>query len=265
MPRPQILVCSYHKTGTVLFGNIMAKLCVRLSLQMAERFGMVQRIDPALDVVLLAHSLLATPPARPFRAIRLVRDPREIWVSGYLYHRRCREPWCLNGNFTPPPPIGFPHVPYAFAHRRERFKRDYLASLGGRSYQQNLLTLDQAAGLDFELARYTGCTLADMQAWTLRTPDVLDVRLEDVTANFDANMQAILHHLGFTGADLDTALEIARSEDISRMDEDTIAANPHIHSRNAAKWRSLLSPEQIRDFERRYGALITELGYERVT
>lgn len=261
----QILIFTYHKTGTVLFAHIMAALSARFGLRMSERFGMVDAVEPAMDVVLLGHSLLARLPARPFRAIRVVRDPREIWVSSYLYHRHCREPWCLCTDFATAPPIGFPRVPYAFAHRRERWKRDYLVGLGGRSYQQNLLALDRTAGLDFELARYTGCTLEDMRGWWLAGPDVLEVKLESIAADFDANMRDILVHLGFTGTDLDEALALARAEDIGRMDDATIAANPHIHSRDGAKWRNILAPEQLQQFEQAHGALITGLGYDRVT
>ena len=30
--------------------------------------------------------------------IVLIRDPREIIISGYLYHKRCTEIWCINKN-----------------------------------------------------------------------------------------------------------------------------------------------------------------------
>lgn len=262
MPRRQIFVFCYHKSGTVLFRNIMQELCARLGLSVTEQYGMAWGVDPDQDVVILDHSLLGFDLTRPFRAIRVVRDPRDIWLSGYLYHRHCQEPWCINTNFDPSPPILFPRVPVAFEHRRERWKRDYLARLGGKSYQQNLLDRDRDAGLDFELAGYTGCTMEDMRAWRLSSPDLLQVKLETIAQDFDAAMQKIFRHLGFTAADLALALEVAATEDVARMDDAAIAANPHIHSRELSKWRNMLSAEQVRRFEQRYGDVISTLGYE---
>jgi hypothetical protein len=45
------------------------------------------------------------------------------------------------------------------------------------------------------------------------------------------------------------------------MDDAALARNPHIHSRQMSKWRDLLSPAQIANFEKRYGSLIAGLGY----
>src|ERR1700722_13569783 len=99
MRRPQMLIFSYHKTGTVLLRNIARAICSRLGLTFGESYGEVRDIDPALDLVVLGHSLLGFELSRPIRGVRVVRDPRDIWVSSYLYHRHCQEPWCLNTDF----------------------------------------------------------------------------------------------------------------------------------------------------------------------
>ena len=260
--RPQIFVFSYHKSGTELFNNIMAKLARRLGLRVATCVGKVWAIDSTADIVLVWHSLLGCQLSRPFRAIRVVRDPRDIWLSGYLYHRHCNEPWCTNTNFDTTPPIAFPRVPIACNHRPERWKRNYLASLGGKSYQQNLLDRDRDAGLAFELAHYAGSTMQDIRAWSLSSDNVIDVKLETIAQDFDGCMRTIFRHLGFGGSDLETAIEIAASEDIARMDDASIAANPHIHSREISKWRGVLSPEQVETFEHSYHDIVTRLGYE---
>ena len=262
MARRQIFIFCYHKSGTVLFRNIMNPLGARLGLRVAEYYGMMTGVDVDVDVVILGHSLLAFEMTRPFRAIRIVRDPRDIWLSGYLYHRHCDEPWCTNTDFDPASPILFPRVPAAFEHRRERWKRDYLTRLGGKSYQQNLLDRDRDAGLEFELDRYTGCTMEDMRAWRLDTPDVLTVKLESIMSDFDSSMTTIFNHLGFTDAEVAVALEVAATEDVGRMDDAAVAANPHIHSREISKWRGTLTAEQVRRFEQRYGDVITRLGYD---
>jgi hypothetical protein len=261
LPR-QALVFTYHKSGTVLFENIMQRVAARLGLRCATRYGRVTRIDGGTDIVILAHSLLGFTLNRPFRGVRIIRDPRDIWVSSYLYHRRCPEGWCVNTDHRTTAPIGYPRVDFSVLHRPERWKRDYLRRLGGRSYQRNLLDRDPADGLAFELAGYTGATLEAMWSWQA-LPEVIDVKLEDIAAGFDATLARIFGHLGFDAAQTEIALECAAAEDIARMDEATLAARPHIHSRELSKWRRVLTPDQVAGFERRYGGLIEALGYER--
>ena len=259
--RPQILVFSYHKSGTTLFHRVMHRLAERLGRSIRVQYGMANSIDPTIDIVLLPHSLLGFELARDYRAVRIVRDPRDIWLSGYLYHCLTDEGWCVNANLDPRPPITYPRVDFSMQHRPERWKRRWLESLSGRSYQQNLRERDRDAGLAFELDGYTGCTLAAMRAWR-PLPNAIDVKLEDIMRAFDATMQRVFRHLGFTDEECAIAMEIAAGEDINRMDDATIGANPHIHSRELSKWRDMLTAEQARGFERRYGDLVVSFGYE---
>jgi hypothetical protein len=259
---PQLICFSYHKSGTSLFLHVMTKVSETLGLKLANHYGLAERVDPEPDVVLLPHSVLRGPVLRPYRAIRLIRDPRDIWVSGYLYHLRCDELWCRNTDLDPTPPIGWPKVDYSVAHWPEDWKRHYLERLDGRSYQQNLRDRSEADGLDFELQRYTGWSLRTMREWPLNGVDALDVRLEDVMADFDGAMLRIFDHFGFTAAQSQAALRVARSEDVGRMDDAAIAERPQIHSRTISKWRDVLSAEQIARFEEAHGDLIRALGYE---
>jgi hypothetical protein len=258
--RPQILIFTYHKSGTTLFDHIMRTLAVRHGFSIRVQYGMAYDIDRNADIVLLPHSLLGFTLARPFRAVRVVRDPRDIWISSYLYHRRTNEGWCVNTNFDPTPPIIYPRVDFSMVHRPERWKRRWLAQLGGKSYQQNLLERDMADGLAFELAGYTRSTLAAMQVWR-GLPGVLDVKLEDIAANFDGTMTVIFRHLNLSGSTYEAAMQIAASEDIKRMDDATLAANPHIYCRQLSKWRDILTEAQIREFVNNYGGLLLDLGY----
>jgi hypothetical protein len=259
--RPQILIFSYHKTGTTLIAHVMEKVAARLGLSIATKYGMAWSLDITSDIILLPHSLLGFALNRPFRSIRLVRDPRDIWVSGYLYHKRCTEGWCINTDFDLTPPILYPRVDFSFQHRPERWKRRYLQRLNGKSYQRNLLEKDQSSGLEFELQGYTGSTLEAMQTWRSQSVSNMDVRLEELQRDYDTGMWAIFRHLGLSDDECSLAVEIARSEDIMRMDDATLAKMPHVFSRTCSKWREYLSPDQVRQFERQYGDLIACLGY----
>ena len=263
-PGGQILVFTYHKTGTVLFEHVMGRVAQRCGLRIVTRYGFVPALEPQPDIVMLAHSMLGSIPQHPFRGVRIVRDPRDIWVSSYLYHRHCREGWCTNVPRPITGRIGYPQVDFAMAHRSEDWKRAYLQGLDGRSYQQNLLARDAASGLAFELAGYTGVTLDALLAW-VPTPGVLTVKLETIAAGFDAALAQIFRHLGFDDDRCCDLVGICAAEDVARMDEAAIAANPHIHGRTLSKWRDVLTEDQVARFERQYGDLIRALGYETLS
>jgi hypothetical protein len=257
----QYCVFTYHKSGTVLFERLMQRFAARLGWRCATWYGQMTELDYETDIFILAHSLLGFELNRPFRGVRVIRDPRDIWVSSYLYHRRCSEIWCVRSDPRLAPPISYPQVDFSMMHRPERWKRDYIKRLGGKSYQQNLLDRDQADGLAFELAGYTGVTLAAMRAWR-PMPEVIDVKLEAIATDFNGAMCKIFHHLGFDEAKCAIALDCASGEDVARMDDATLAEREHIHGRQLSKWRSFLSAGQIAEFERRYGDIVRGLGYE---
>jgi hypothetical protein len=257
----QILVFAYHKSGSSLFEKVMGRIAARFGWQVATRYGRVLDLDRQTDIFILSHSLLGLTLRRPYRGVRIIRDPRDIWVSGYLYHRHCSEGWCISTDFNLAPPILFPRVDFSVQHRPERWKRDSIKRLGGRSYQQNLLERDRADGLAFELAGYTGATLDAMRLWSPK-PEVIDVQLEQVSASFDSTMLRVFRHLGFDEAQCAAALAEAAAEDVARMDDAVVASNAHIHSRTLSKWRDVLTAAQVAGFESRYADLITGLGYE---
>ncbi|MGD0102887.1 MAG: hypothetical protein ABSC06_02480 [Rhodopila sp.] len=241
----------------------MTKVSERLGLTLANHYGLVEQLDLGSDIILLPHSILRSPLDQPYRAIRLIRDPRDIWVSGYLYHLRCDEEWCRNTDLDPRPPIQWPQVDYSVTHWPEDWKRRYLERLRGKSYQQNLLDRSLADGLDFELEGYTSSTFTAMREWALNQADALDVKLEDVMSDFDGAMRCIFDHFGFTTAQSQAALEVARFEDVRRMDDVAMAERPQIYSRTISKWRDVLSATQIARFEELHGDLVCALGYEQ--
>ncbi|MBC7634695.1 MAG: sulfotransferase domain-containing protein [Acetobacteraceae bacterium] len=260
----QSYIFTYHKTGTVLFERILQRLATATQKSFAIRYGRFDQPDPAIDITLFAHSLIRFDPFRyDMRAIRVVRDPRDIWVSGFLYHRRCEEGWCVNTDFSEAWPIGYPRVDFSVIHKRERWKRDYLRSLAGKSYQQNLLDRDTASGLAFELANYTGQTLDAMIAWEHQGPALLQLKMEDFVTDFDGTLRRAYRHLGLEGPACEALIAQCAADDVARMSDTVITANHHIHSRKLSKWRDFLTAEQVQTFEDRYGGLITGLGYQR--
>jgi hypothetical protein len=251
----------YHKTGSTLCDLIGRKIAARFGWTCSYLPGFVSAIDRSPQIVIFAHSLIGFDlNSVPHKGVRLIRDPRDVWLSGFLYHRHCGEPWCVNERFDATPPILFPRVPFSQQHRSEEWKRSYLESLNGVSYQKNLLRRDNDAGLAFEMDHYADWTVKAMASWQ---PDAatIDIKLEDFMADFDGTLVTILQHFGMSEIDIPSVLKAAASADINRMSEARININPHIHSRSISKWRNMLTSKQIATFEERYGDAIRALGY----
>jgi hypothetical protein len=255
-----MFVFTYHKVGTVLMSKVLMDVAAHFGLRIGTVYGLARAPGNA-DIVIFAHSLIGFDLARyNFRGVRLVRDPRDIWVSGYLYHRHCTEGWCVNTDLSPTGRIAFPKVPLSQQHRPEPWKRSYLESLAGRSYQQNLLRLLRSEGLAFELDRYAGWTIESMAGWTPH-PAVRDVSMEAISTDFDSTMTAVFTHLGFGADERARATQIAARHDIARMTDAEIAVDRHIHSRTLSKWPSVLTIADLARFSARFPHVPQALGY----
>lgn len=264
-PKPlrPIVLFSYHKAGTVLLHKVFTDLCTLFGWRFAVRYGRQDVLPAGADVILFAHSLIdpTAPDLPPFSGIRFMRDPRDVIVSGYLYHRRCREAWCINENLDPAPPIRYPQVPHVVTHYAETWKQAYLAGLGGRSYQANLLALSQKDGLLFEMARYAGWTIEAMAAWPADVPHVRDVRFEAVMANYSASWADIFTYLGLDGAAHRAALRVAAYHDLGRKGKRQLTRLDHVTSRTTTRWPAYFEPVHLEAFRARFGDALARLGY----
>jgi hypothetical protein len=199
---------------------------------------------------------------RPFAGVHIIRDPRDVIISGYLYHIRCNEEWCINTNFDITPPIQFPVVPRSQEHKTEEWKRRYVASLGDLSYQENLKRMSQEDGILFEMQRYGSWTVEDMLRWDYSCSNVYEIKFETLMRHFDASFSCVFDHIGFTKHQTDLAGEIASVDDINKMTAKQISGHRHISSRDTSKWRRYFTDEVKDVFKSHFGDALQRLGYE---
>lgn len=259
-----IYIFTHHKTGTVLATNVLKEISDFLGLKLCRVYGYCDEIPDGYDVVIFEHSLVSNKIlSSSFRGVHIIRDPRNVLISGYQYHRHTEELWCntrpLAG--TLPEHIKFPLVPYSREHKSPEWKKRYLEDLKGLSYKDNLKCLDTQKGLAFELDRYASWTIEDMANWNYELDNVLEVKMEDILKNYDEVFSNIFDHLGFTGKLREKALHIAQSHDLNRMSASEIKANKHIHSKNHSKRENLLDDEILKSFTEKYGETLKKLGY----
>jgi len=260
----QRIICCYHKVGTVLFRKIFSTIARIQGLSYFELVGTHPELPTEPDIILLPQSGYDLRQLnRPFRAIHVIRDPRDVLVSGYLYHKRCAEQWCTNRDLSLLEPIRFPRIPLAQHHRSEAWKRAYLMSLNGRSYQDNLRALSLDDGLFFELDHYAGWTIDAMLNWDYGQANVMEISFEQLHQEYTAQWRNILKYLSFSDSPLDddVLLCIARSHDLNQMPPHNIASNDHISPGGLVKWHKYLSQVHLRAMDARFPNYLERLGY----
>jgi len=263
-PRNPMVIATHHKVGTVLMSQVFKRTAALLGWSSEVVFGHRLARAPVADVTLFGHG---TPQQLPedsgLRAIHLVRDPREVLISGYLYHLHTGEQWCVEvPPSIPPDSVVFPLVPYCQEDRNRAWKVEYLASLRGRSYQENLRSLDTTSGLLFELEHYAHWTIEEMAAWASLDDDrVLVVRFEDLMASFDESFDRISRHLGLRAPERRLLALVARQHDLGRKGTEELRSMTHVHGPAPGRWKQYLTDDITDRLDATCGEAIRALGY----
>jgi hypothetical protein len=263
-PRRPIAIATHHKVGTVLFDQITRRLCGRFGWRSHTVRGPIDAPDPNAVALRFWHGTPdQLPPDPRLRVVHVVRDPREVVVSGYLYHLHTAEQWCVTTPPpVPPPTITYPLVPYPLEGCSTERRAEWLETLGGRSYQENLKSRDQEAGMLFELDQYGRVTIEEMLTWSESVDErVLTVRLDDLMARYDATMLGIAHHLHLRPHERVLFARIARRHDLGRHTAAERAANAHVHDPEPDRWRRYFTDAVSERFDERFGGSLGALGY----
>ena len=259
----KIYICCYHKVGSTLLTHIFEEICKKFDWKFAKIFGLAKQIPGDANVILFAHSLLDPHLfSNDFTGVHIIRDPRDVIVSGYLYHSRCSELWCTNTEESYEKPILFPQVPYSQEHKSHAWKIRYIQSLGGKSYQENIKNMSPSEGVAFEMANYGAWTIENMLEWNYDNSRFMETRFESMMGDFDNTFKEIFLHLGFSESHLTEALKIASAHDINRMTASQLKSTSHISSRDTKKWPKYFDENLKNAFKNKFGDALVQLGYE---
>lgn len=225
----QLVHVAHHRAGTVWFSGVLSQVASSYGLSFDT--GAFHTNKPNADVVVLWNSWSMFEPDRPWRGSHVIRDPRDMVVSGYHYHRWSAEPWL--------------HVP-----------RD---SLGGQSYQDALNALDQANGLSLEIREFAswGRQMAD---WDYGRPEILEFRYEEILANEREHFRRLFEHYGFSERATQRSVELAALRSVKRLGT---KEGTHMRSGKPGQWQDTFTEQHIALFKHLTGNLVVRLGYER--
>jgi len=172
----QIFWLTDHKTGTTLSGKIM---------------GLINR-----NIKSKVFYLFQKDYSPKNKYIVIIRNPKEIIISGYLYHKNCREEWTYEKN-------GFyykGHITNMFTQEsiKENEKNIELAKKFSSpiSYKEKLNSISQTDGIKLEMNSAAYLTIIGMYNLPYYGKNnCLYIKLEEVMFNHDITIRKICKFL----------------------------------------------------------------------
>jgi hypothetical protein len=236
--RPLLVHCSHHKAGTEWFRRVLRALAKSCALPFERCRG--GPVGPDTGIAFFRAAQLYHREAlsnRVFRGSHMIRDPRDVVVSGYHYHLWTEEKWA--------------HIPGEPAW-------------GGMSYQEFLNSVDRHQGLLAEIERSSGKALADMAAWDYGQPEFLELRYEDVIADEVTWFTRLFEFYGLDEEAVDAGLVAVEKFSIHArpVPVGTAGEKRHVRSGKPGQWREQFGPDHVERFKALTGDLLVRLGYE---
>jgi hypothetical protein len=249
MAGPHLIHCSVHKCLTVYYKRVLhavLNLCLPWSRGYRHYNSHLddfyagfrgQRVasvnNRALDLERLGRA----------RISRFVRDPRDLVVSGYFYHRRGAEAWTTLEAPT--------EADWYFANGC--VPEGLRAS--GKSLAGYLRSISEEDGLltELEFRRYH---FESMAAWPERHPDVVTYRYEEVVGDEARVFGEIFDFYGLSRVERSLGSWFVRRYSIRRMQADS-----HVRDPASGQWRKHFTPRVREAFDARHAGLVERLGY----
>jgi hypothetical protein len=231
-----VVHCSYHKVGTVWFKRILHAVARHHGLNF-EVVGPDSAPSPLTDIFLQRKSKIDLGNLPSYRGSHIVRDPRDIVVSAYKYHLWTSE---------------------ALVHEPR-------TEFGERSYQQELLRLNESDGLALEIERCAP-QFADMSQWDYTNPNISEVRFEDVRSDEQSEFARIFRHYGFTEEVVARSLSFVEyfsfNKSKQRQEARGHTGPSHLRSAIPGEWEEVLEPRHKDRIKELCGEFLIHRGYE---
>jgi hypothetical protein len=230
-----VFVACHHKVMTTYFHAVLRILSAGLNLKFQK--VNFEQAPQGTDVLLSMQSAFDPKLFGACRGVHLIRDPRDMIVSGYHYHKWTHEPW---------------------VHRKDE---------NGRSYQEKLNACSKHDGLFMEIDHFIYIYGDILRKWDIGDPNVLEVQYEQLMGSERrALYEEMFRHLGFADRELTFAcrlMELFESESRTGRKTGSEAAKSHIRSGRAGQWRGELAPEHRAYIEAELGDILRKFNYER--
>ncbi len=244
-----LIHCSYHKCLTVYYGRVLGILCNWITPWRGRYHHFNSKVDEfyhsvgGYRLVSINNHKLDFTRLGNFRISRFVRDPRDLVVSGYFYHKKGVERWCnivapneedwniVNGNI----PVG----------------------MGiNDSFSSYLQKLPQDDGLiaEIEFRKYH---FQSMMEWPTQDPRIRIFRYEDILGNEEQTFRKLFEFYDYSPKEQSIGMFLADRFSAKRRRSNF----RHIRNPAANQWREYFTPRVKNYFDSSYENLLLPLGY----
>ena len=232
MPDLPILIGTHHKTGTIWMHGTFLRFAEATGLRLSALSNRGEA--PPANIYFGHHSQFPLEMLRGvFRGLHVIRDPRDIVLSGLHYHRKSDEAWL--------------HFP------RPKF--------GGLSYQQKLNSIDPDDRFAFELKNAALWTIEELLMWRYDNPAFHEARYEDLIVDTEgAYFGRVLRFLGFDEAEIRLGTQIFL--EMSIFGKTPKGDDPHVRSGRKGQWKEVYRRRHGKLFVEVFGDCLIRLGYE---
>tara|TARA_B100001059_G_scaffold234232_1_gene276250 strand:+ start:17535 stop:18224 length:690 start_codon:yes stop_codon:yes gene_type:complete len=178
-----------------------------------------------------------------YRVTRFIRDPRDMIVSGYHYHKQAREPWC---SVTDPTEKDWITVNAPIPD----------GILPGESYSDMLQRVSLEEGLHAEM-QFRRRHFESMMKWPTDDPDILVFKYEDIMGHEAEVFGKILAFYELPRRYQELGVKTAIKNSAARM----LKKNVHIRNPEPNQWKKTFTDETLKRFEDLYPGLVDYTGY----
>lgn len=176
-----------------------------------------------------------------FRISRFVRDPRDLVVSGYFYHKRGAEPWFRMDNPTEKywSPING-HVPKK--HPKDSSFADYLSEI----------SIEEGLFAELEFRQYQ---IESYRNWET-DERIKCFKYEEILDNEVAIFSELADHLLLSKAEKAKVLRYAKQFAYHQQPK-----KGHIRNPKPSQWKEYFTPDLIHYFNDKYGDILDQYKY----
>ena len=247
-----IMHTAHHKVGTRWFASIFRALSMHFGIPLVTNTPEVLS-DNGRATLFLQHQVY-TPHTKfkGYRGSHMIRDPRDIAVSGYHYHLWTTETWANQKIATIP-------------NAENIWFQLPVKDIGHLTYREYLNSLSAENGLLAEIKRCSCNTFSQLHNWDYEDDDTFEFRYEDILLDEESLFAKVFEHYGFNQGAIDQALSIANRFTFSNQATNTLGtANEGAHLRSGAlqQWKQEFSNVHSECFKRLAGDTLIKLGYE---